>query len=559
MADMAHTDRGGAMPGGRHVAGQSRVRMVKAGSHFASAPAASSATPDPKAAADAFEPAWTPRPVGARFATSPKAGQPSATQVAAQIAPKPVTLPTRSSTSTSNPSAWETAEFMRIAAARGTSSASPAGAVTANAASVTRAMQPIASPAAAPATVSRAAKQPALRTTASASSARAASQSPQIKSSASAPAEAPAFDPFAYHPEIAEPEEMPAHVAPVVRSASPATASAPHGAAAVTARIPVQEPRASQNQMTSPKGVAPVAVASTHRSSAKQPRPVRAGGSVPPRTPERGAKGGRGDNRPPRKQKQILPLIFIIVGIALLLIAGGLFIKAQLGYQEAQSCYKQLEQYAVKGDSGDDVPSVDFNALAQINPDIVGWIYVPGTVINYPVVQTSNNTTYLSRLFDASGNGSGTIFMDMDDTAPGLVDEQTTIYGHHMNDGSMFKAIDNTLNQEEFDKIGKVYYITRDTTYVLKPMFTAQVEDTYVDARRTTFEDSDKTLTAYLEDMLGQEKARSSTAGEDVKKAKQVLTLVTCAGEIIPRTTRAAMVCTVVEAQPRAEGQSSSN
>lgn len=351
---------------------------------------------------------------------------------------------------------------------------------------------------------------------------------------------------------------MPAHVAPAVPSTSPATASAPHGAAAVTARIPVQTPRTSQNQMTSLKGVAPVVAASTYHSSAKQPRPARAG-SVPPRTPERGAKGGRGDNRPPRKQKQILPLIFIVVGIALLLVAGGLFIKAQLGYQEAQSCYKQLEQYAVKGEEGDDVPSVDFNALAQINPDIVGWIYVPGTVINYPVVQTSNNTTYLSRLFDASGNGSGTIFMDMDDTAPGLVDEQTTIYGHHMNDGSMFKTIDNTLNQGDFDKIGKVYYITRDTTYVLKPMFTAQVEDTYTDARRTTFEDSDKTLTAYLEDMLGQAKAKSSTAGEDVKKAKQVLTLVTCAGEIIPRTTRAAMVCTVVEAQPRAEGQSSAN
>ena len=116
------------MPGGRHVAGQSRVHMVKAGSHFASAPAASSATPNPKAAADAFEPAWTPRPVGSRFATSPKAEQPSASQVAAQIAPKPVTLPARPSASASNPSAWETAEFMRIAASRGTSGAPSAGA-----------------------------------------------------------------------------------------------------------------------------------------------------------------------------------------------------------------------------------------------------------------------------------------------------------------------------------------------------------------------------------------------------------------------------------------------
>ncbi len=547
------------MPGGRHVAGQSRVHMVKAGSHFASAPAASSATPNPKAAADAFEPAWTPRPVGSRFATSPKAEQPSASQVAAQIAPKPVTLPARPSASASNPSAWETAEFMRIAASRGTSGAPSAGAPKASTASATRAMQPIASPAAAAATVSRAAHQTAPRAMVAAPSARTSSQAPQVKSLASAPAATPAFDPFAYHPEVAEPDEAPSYAAPAVRSASPATVPPSNSAAAVTAQIPAQTPQAVRNQMTSPKGVAPVAVVSSHQPSAKQPRPVRAGGSVPPRTPRRGGKDSRGDDLPPRKKKQILPLVFIIVGAALLLVAGGLFIKAQLGYQEAQSCYKELEQYAVKGDDGDDVPNVDFNALAQINPDIVGWIYVPGTVINYPVVQTNNNTTYLSRLFDNSGNGSGTIFMDMDDTAPGLVDEQTTIYGHHMYDGTMFKPIDNTLNQEEFDKIGKVYYITRDTTYVLKPMFTAQVEDTYTDARRATFEGSDKTLTEYLTDMLGYAKATSSTAKEDIADAKQVLTLVTCAGEIIPRTTRATMVCTVVETQSRVDTQDASN
>ena len=522
------------MPGGRHVAGQSRVRMVKVGSHFASAPVAPSAMPDSKAAVDAFEPAWTPRPVGARFATSPKAEQPSAAQVAAQIAPKPVTLPSHPSALTSNPSAWETAEFMRIAASRGASSTSAV-------------------------TVSRAANQPAPRPMPPASSSAAVPQAPQTKPSVPAPTAAPAFDPFAYHPEVAEPDEAPAHRGFDVRSMPPATAPASNGAAAVTARIPVQAPRASQNQITPPKGVTPVAAVYMHQSSAQQTRPARGAGGVPPRTPERGRVGGRGDGRPPRKKKQVLPLVFIIVGVVLLLVAGGLFIKAQMGYQEAQSCYKQLEQYAVKGDDGDEVPSVDFNALAQINPDIVGWIYVPGTVINYPVVQTNNNTTYLSRLFDTSGNGSGTIFMDMDDTAPGLVDEQTTIYGHHMNDGSMFKAIDNTLNQDEFDKIGKVYYITRDTTYVLKPMFTAQVEDTYTDARRTTFEGSDKTLTEYLTDMLGYAKATSSTAKEDIAEAKQVLTLVTCAGEIIPRTTRASMVCTVVETQSRVDAQGASN
>lgn len=543
MADTAHTDRQGAVAGGRHTAGESRVRMVRAGSHFASGTASSSVAPTQKPSADAFEPAWTPRPVGARFAAKPKVDQPSASQVAAQIAPKPVTLPARPSSPAKSPSAWETAEFMRIAASRGTSGTSPV-APSAGTASTARAMQPVASPVAAPAAAPRIAPQ-----------------APCAKRSVAALAAAtpPAFDPFAYHPEVAEPDETPSRAVPAARPVSPASAPVSDGAA-VTAQIPAQAaPQTVRNQMTSPKGVAPVAAVSSHQPSAKQPRPVRAGGSVPPRAPRRGGKDNRGDDLPPRRKKQVLPIIFIIVGVALLLVAGGLFIKAQMGYQEAQSCYKELEQYAVKGDEGDNVPSVDFDALAQINPDIVGWIYVPGTVINYPVVQTNNNKTYLSKLFDASGNGSGTIFMDMDDTAPGMVDEQTTIYGHHMNDGSMFKAIDNTLNQDEFDKIGKVYYITRDTTYVLKPMFTAQVEDTYTDARRATFDASDRTLTSYLTDMLAQAKAKSSTAEDDVASAKQVLTLVTCAGEIIPRTTRAAMVCTVVEAQSRADTQSASN
>ncbi len=252
-----------------------------------------------------------------------------------------------------------------------------------------------------------------------------------------------------------------------------------------------------------------------------------------------------------KKRAQVLSMVLIVVGVALLLVAGGLFIKAQLGYQEAQSTYSDLEQYAVKSEDGDDIPTVDFDALAAINPDIVGWIYIPGTVINYPVVQTSDNTTYLSKLFDLKGNGSGTIFMDMDCTSPGLVDQQTTLYGHHMNDGSMFKAIDGTLDQAEFDKIGNIYYITRDTTYVLKAMFTAQVEDTYLNARTPNFTDGDTTLQTYLADMLNHAKATSPTASEDIQSADKVLTLVTCAGEIIPRTTRAAMVCKVVETQDR--------
>ena len=75
-------------------------------------------------------------------------------------------------------------------------------------------------------------------------------------------------------------------------------------------------------------------------------------------------------------------------------------------------------------------PQVDFSQLAQINPDIVGWIYIEGTKINYPVVQAENNRYYMSRLFDGSYNASGCIFLDCRSSSD-FSDRHSIIYGHH--------------------------------------------------------------------------------------------------------------------------------
>lgn len=254
---------------------------------------------------------------------------------------------------------------------------------------------------------------------------------------------------------------------------------------------------------------------------------------------QQGQKGKRG-------AAGVISTILIVVGVLLLLTAAGLFIYTQLGYQAAKQSYDEVAQKYTKvaDTSANSVPTVDFDALAKVNPDVVGWIYVPGTVINYPVVKTDNNTKYLRVMFDGTNNGNGAIFMDMDDTAPGMVDQQTTIYGHHMYDKSMFNIIDKTTDQAVFDTFTKVYYITRDATYTFTPLFTAQVPDTYGDARTPNFGD-EAAFQTYLSNMLKQAKAKASDAETRVQSAKQVITLVTCAGEIIPRTTRAAMVCTI--------------
>lgn len=260
----------------------------------------------------------------------------------------------------------------------------------------------------------------------------------------------------------------------------------------------------------------------------------------------RGGKSGRSGKR----RGNVLSNILIAVGVALLLVAGGLFVKAQIGYKKANDYYNGIAEMAVKDSSGEDgIPQIDFDALKKESDDIVGWIYVPGTRINYVVAQGETNNTYLRHLPNGEYSENGTIFMDMDGTAPGMVDQQTTLYGHHMNDGAMFEPIDASMDQKVFDTFKKVYYITPEMTYVLKPMFTMQVQDDYVDARRTNF-DSEKAFAQYLQASLAQAKASAKDAAAEVEKADKVLTLVTCAGQIIPRTTRAGMVCRVVDTIP---------
>lgn len=237
--------------------------------------------------------------------------------------------------------------------------------------------------------------------------------------------------------------------------------------------------------------------------------------------------------------------MLIVLGVVLLVAAGGLFVHAQVGYKQAADFYENLNKEAISDTAGEGIPNIDFDALKKVNEDVVGWIYIPGTNINHVVAQGDTNDAYLRTLINGEYNANGTVFLDMDDTAPGVVDQQTTLYGHHMNDGSMFSYINETLKQDAFDTIKKVYYITPDATYEFAPMFTMKVEDDFVDARRTNFE-GDGGLAQYLSDSLKHASAQSKDAKQQVKDAKHVLTLVTCDDAFLAKTKRATMVCTLV-------------
>ncbi len=144
------------------------------------------------------------------------------------------------------------------------------------------------------------------------------------------------------------------------------------------------------------------------------------------------------------------------------------------------------------------VSPIQFEELRKINPDIVGWIRIEGTRIDYPIVQTDNNETYLNTDFEGNKSGAGAIFLDYE-SEPDFSGRHNIIYGHHMKNGSMFKDIikfkDETFLKEHQDIV--IYTPKRE--YCLRPV-TAFYTDSSAVRRKTVFE-SDESFQAYVKEM----------------------------------------------------------
>ena len=86
----------------------------------------------------------------------------------------------------------------------------------------------------------------------------------------------------------------------------------------------------------------------------------------------------------------------------------------------------------------DFLTSLDIENLQAENPDVVGWILIPGTDISYPLLQAENNEYYLKHAWDNQKNSCGSIFYDYRSNPS---DWNSVIYGHNMRDGSMFAQL----------------------------------------------------------------------------------------------------------------------
>lgn len=167
-------------------------------------------------------------------------------------------------------------------------------------------------------------------------------------------------------------------------------------------------------------------------------------------------------------------------------------------------------------------PQVDFASLRALNDDVVGWLYGPGTKINYPVVQGEDNAFYLTHMFDGKENKCGSIFMDslnnMDFSSTNSI-----LHGHHMRNGSMFASLANYESQAYYDSHPVLWLTTPEKSYQVI-LFTGFVTDIDSEAWQIEFATKEE-YKSWLERMKenGMFESDVTPGTED-----QILTLATC-------------------------------
>ena len=169
-------------------------------------------------------------------------------------------------------------------------------------------------------------------------------------------------------------------------------------------------------------------------------------------------------------------------------------------------------------------PQVSFEDLTALNADIIGWSYIDGTNINYPVVQGTDNDFYLTHLFDGTYNSSGCIFLDYR-CAADFSDRNTIIYGHHMKNNSMFSALMAYKEQAFYDEHPTVLLVTPDA-YLKVQLFSGYITDNYDRAWERDLDDAAHAV--WLQDV-----AEKSLFTPDCTPAPEdgIVTLSTCTYE----------------------------
>lgn len=142
-----------------------------------------------------------------------------------------------------------------------------------------------------------------------------------------------------------------------------------------------------------------------------------------------------------------------------------------------------------EGEMSENTAAVDIHyariraKLEQIkaqNSDIIGWIRIEGTEVNYPVVVGDDNDYYLTHAYNGEYLRSGTIFADYQNSPTSVYDNRNTVlYGHNMANGSMFATVKKYFRDPDMLNTTEIYFYGFDGVYVYEPIMLLDTDSSF--------------------------------------------------------------------------------
>ena len=222
--------------------------------------------------------------------------------------------------------------------------------------------------------------------------------------------------------------------------------------------------------------------------------------------------------------------------LSLLGLLWFLVIQPGLTNREAQALKEAYTQPLPEAESSGELPAgkeqpeleslVDLSALQAKYPDIKGWISIPGTCVDYPVLQSSadNPEYYLRRTYKGEHRTAGSIFFQWDCSAES---QNTVVYGHNMNDGTMFAVLQKMADEAFQKEHSQILLQTSDGLQEYQVAAVLKTDIQKLPFNRTEFAD-DADFLSFQKELFAQSLYKpESIPGVDCR----LLTLVTCSYE----------------------------
>ena len=144
------------------------------------------------------------------------------------------------------------------------------------------------------------------------------------------------------------------------------------------------------------------------------------------------------------KCKKILVIMLILIFIVVFSICVYLLLKDLQELNESNESTEDLIEESIEINEETQDKRIDWDYLKSVNEDIVAWIEIEGTNINYPILK-DKDIYYLKHSFDKKYNNNGSIFTT--NLLP-FEEDETIVYGHNMRNGSMFSNLGNYLDKD---------------------------------------------------------------------------------------------------------------